>query len=57
MQGNAIYFGTRNPRLDVCEIQQDPERDYLEAFDSMRRAGEEIFGEMAPEELLVELYS
>ena len=57
VQGEATYFGTKSPRLDVIggAITLDPDRDYLAAFDSMRSAGEDLFGETDSSELLREL--
>jgi hypothetical protein len=55
--GDATYFGSKSPRLDVQDFHQDEERDYLAAFDSFRTTGEQLFGEVNSEELLKELHN
>jgi hypothetical protein len=56
VQGNATYFGTQSPRLEVLDITQDPHRNYLDAFSEISAAGAELFGDIDYKELIEELY-
>jgi hypothetical protein len=53
--GNAIYFKTKNPRLDVTEIDEDKERDYVAAFDRFSEEYGEVFGDRDPDQILKDI--
>ena len=52
VSGNATYFKTKFPRLDVGTISEDVQRDYVSAFDNLSTDYESIFGDREPEEIL-----
>jgi hypothetical protein len=56
VNGNATYFGTQSPRLDVSTIFPDPQRNYLDAFAELSAAGNALFGDADSSDLLKELY-
>jgi hypothetical protein len=50
--GDATYFKTKLPRIDVKTITEDTPRDYVAAFEHFSREYEEIFGDRDPEEII-----
>ena len=56
VNGNATYFGTQSPRLDVSTIFPDPQRNYLDAFAELTVAGNALFGDADSNDLLKELH-
>jgi len=54
--GDATYFGTKSPRLDVITVFPDTPRDYLNAFAELSKAGEALFGDVTSSDLMKELY-
>jgi hypothetical protein len=50
--GDATYFKTNFPRLDVKAIVEDKQRDYVKAFDRFSEGYERVFKERNPEEIL-----
>ena len=54
--GNATYFGTQSPRLDVSTIFPDPPRNYLNAYAELSAAGAALFGDAEYGDLIKELY-
>lgn len=50
--GDATYFKTRYPRLDVKTISEDRQRDYVAAFDRFSEDYKDIFGDREPEAIL-----
>ena len=44
ISGDAMYFRTRNPRLDADKFKEDVRRNYLAAFDEMEGADQETYG-------------
>lgn len=55
VSGDATYFGTKHPRLDVSSYAVDEQRDYLAAFDLLSKAGEDLFGDVDARDLLAEM--
>lgn len=53
--GDATYFKTKDPRLDVKTITEDKERDYVAAFDHLTKQYESVFGDRDPDEILKDI--
>jgi hypothetical protein len=53
--GDAVYFKTKFPRLDVKTISEDKQRDYVAAFDNFSRDYEEVFGDRDPGEIIKDI--
>lgn len=53
--GNANYFRTKLPRIDVKEIKAEEKRDYVAAFDHFSREYEGIFGSRDPQGVLQDI--
>ncbi len=56
VEGEAVYFGYRHPRITVRHIEKDEDRDYVAALHAMRTGAFKIFSEATTEELLAELH-
>ena len=50
--GDASYFRTKLPRIDVKEIKPEEKRDYVAAFDEFSREYGEVFGSRDPQKIL-----
>lgn len=50
--GDATYFRTKTPRVDVSEIEEETFPDYVTAFDEFRDAYADIFQDRETEEIL-----
>jgi hypothetical protein len=50
--GDASYFKTKFPRLDVKDITEEKKRDYVAAFDRFSEEYEEVFGDRDPQKIL-----
>jgi hypothetical protein len=50
--GDATYFKTKNPRIDVRAFSEEKPRDYVAAFNRFRRSYSDVFGNSDPGELL-----
>ena len=50
--GDATYFRTKLPRIDVKEIKLEDRRDYVAAFDAFSREYEPVFGDRDPQKIL-----
>jgi hypothetical protein len=50
--GNASYFRTMLPRVDVKEIREEEKRDYVAAFDRFSKEYGEIFGNRGTQKIL-----
>ena len=50
--GDATYFKTKLPRIDVKTIVEDKPRDYVAAFEHFSREYADIFGDRDPEEII-----
>jgi len=50
--GDAYYFKTTSPRLNVKDIQADKPRNYLAAFNAFGRKYKDVFGNRTPKEIL-----
>jgi hypothetical protein len=53
--GDATYFKTKDPRLDVKNITQDKERDYVAAFNHFAQEYESVFGDRDPDDILKDI--
>jgi hypothetical protein len=53
--GDASYFKTGLPRLDVSEIREEEPHDYLKGFDNFVSSYEDVFGDADPQDILNEL--
>lgn len=53
--GDANYFKTRTPRLDVSKITQDVERHYVRGFERFRRNYRDVFGDRDPQQILKDI--
>jgi hypothetical protein len=54
VSGDAMYFKTRNPRLDADKFKEDVRRNYLAAFDEMEGADKDLYGNENLEDLIAE---
>lgn len=54
-RGDASYFRTAYPRLDVSAIRVEEGRDYLKGLDDFARIYEDVFGETDPQDIIKEL--
>ena len=54
-RGDASYFKTGLPRLDVSDIREEEVHDYLKGLDRFTSNYEEVFGEADPQDILSEL--
>jgi hypothetical protein len=50
--GDATYFKTKLPRVDVKSISEERRPDYVGAFDSFREAYADVFEDKEPQEIL-----
>lgn len=55
VQGNASYFRTQPPRVDVREIKEEEPRDYVTAFDRLSKDYRELFGNRDTRKILSEI--
>jgi hypothetical protein len=53
--GDASYFKTKFPRIDVKEITEEKKRDYVAAFDRFSHDYERILGDRDPENILADI--
>lgn len=53
--GDATYFKTNFPRLDVKTITEEKPRDYIGAFDRLSAEYKDIFKERDPEDILSDI--
>jgi hypothetical protein len=53
--GDAVYFKTRFPRLDVKTISEDKPRDYVSAFDRFSHDYGDVFGDRDPEQIIKDI--
>ena len=53
--GDANYFRTKLPRIEVKEIKVEEKRDYVAAFDNFSREYERIFGGRDPQKILQDI--
>jgi hypothetical protein len=53
--GDASYFKTKLPRIDVKEITEEKKRDYVAAFDRFSQDYENILGDRDPKKILAEI--
>jgi hypothetical protein len=53
--GDASYFRTRFPRIDVKEITEEKKRDYVAAFDRFSHEYERILGDRDPQKILTDI--
>jgi hypothetical protein len=53
--GNASYFKTMLPRVDVKEIREEEKRDYVAAFDRFSKEYGEIFGNRGTQKILTDI--
>jgi hypothetical protein len=50
--GDASYFKTTFPRIDVKDIFEEKKRDYVAAFDRFSHEYETVFGDRDPQKIL-----
>jgi hypothetical protein len=53
--GDASYFKTKFPRIDVKDIAEEKKRDYVAAFDKFSREYETVFGNRDPKHILKDI--
>ena len=53
--GNASYFKTKLPRIDVKDIKPEEKRNYVAAFDHFSEQYSKIFGGRSPQKILEEI--
>jgi hypothetical protein len=53
--GDASYFKTKFPRIDVKEITEEKKRDYVAAFDRFSHEYERILGDRDPQKILTDI--
>jgi hypothetical protein len=53
--GDASYFKTKFPRIDVKEIGEEKKRDYVAAFDRFSHEYEPILGDRDPKKILADI--
>ena len=53
--GDASYFKTKFPRIDVKEITEEKKRDYVAAFDRFSHDYERILGDRDPKKILADI--
>src|ERR1700730_1220212 len=53
--GDASYFKTKFPRIDVKEMTEEKKRDYVAAFDRFSREYEPILGDRDPKKILPDI--
>ncbi len=53
--GDATYFKTKLPRIEVKDIKVEEKRDYVAAFDNFSREYEKIFGGRDPQKILQDI--
>jgi hypothetical protein len=53
--GDATYFKTHFPRLDVKTIHEDKQRDYVTASERFSSDYDEVFGDRDPEQILKDI--
>jgi len=53
--GDASYFKTKFPRIDVKDISEEKKRDYVAAFDRFSQEYEPIFGNRDPQKILKDI--
>jgi len=53
--GNATYFKTKFPRIDVKAIAEDKNRDYVAAFDRFSQDYGDVFGDRDPEQIIKDI--
>lgn len=53
--GNASYFRTNTPRLDVDDMKPDPPLDYLKGLDEFISSYEDVFGDQDPQDIIHEI--
>ena len=52
VSGNAAYFKTRRPRLNVADIKEEKPRDYLAAFQHFQKNYGPVFKGKSPQDVL-----
>ena len=55
IHGDANYFKTKTPRLDVTKIKEDAPRHYLRGFNNFRKNYRTIFGDRDPQQILKDI--
>jgi hypothetical protein len=55
IHGDANYFKTKTPRLDVSRIDPDEERHYVRGFTRFRKNYKDTFGNRDPQEILKDI--
>jgi hypothetical protein len=53
--GDATYFKTKFPRMDVKTISEDKHRNYVAAFDRFSQDYEDVFGDRDPEQIIKDI--
>lgn len=53
--GDASYFKTTFPRIDVKDIVEEKKRDYVAAFDRFSHEYEAVFGDRDPQKILKDI--
>jgi hypothetical protein len=53
--GDAVYFKTALPRLNVRTIAKDKPRNYISAFNAFGRKYKDVFGDRTPEDILADI--
>jgi hypothetical protein len=53
--GDATYFKTRSPRVNVSDIQEEKPRDYMAAMERFQKTYGPVFKKATSQEILAEL--